>query len=63
MDGNKIAINTDWAALRRFAELVRDEYGAEHIWLFGSRACGDERRDSDYDVIVVSPQCAQVPDR
>ena len=41
-------------ALRRFVSEVRDLYGArlERIVLFGSRARGDHREDSDYDVAV-----------
>ena len=27
----------------------------EAIWLFGSRARGDQRRDSDFDILVVLP--------
>jgi predicted nucleotidyltransferase len=38
-----------------FAELVRARLGARvrRIILFGSRARGDARDDSDYDVVVV----------
>lgn len=61
MDSNTTAISTDWVPLRRFAQMVRDEHGAEQVWLFGSRARGDERKNSDYDFIVVSPYFAQVP--
>ncbi len=43
------------APLRRFAETLRDQIGAERVLLFGSRARGNARTDSDYDVIVVAP--------
>ena len=41
-------------AMRRFAAAVRALYGdrVERIVLFGSRARGDARPDSDYDVAV-----------
>ncbi|MFX0543832.1 nucleotidyltransferase family protein [Roseovarius sp. S4756] len=35
----------------------RDMQAAE-IWLFGSRARGDNREDSDYDILVVIPDDA-----
>ena len=43
-------------ALRRFARQLREELDASQVLLFGSRARGQERSDSDYDLIVVSPQ-------
>jgi predicted nucleotidyltransferase len=41
-------------AMRRFAEAVRALYGdrVERIVLYGSRARGDARDDSDWDVAV-----------
>ncbi len=63
MDRHAITIATDWAALRRFAEMLRDQFGAELVLLFGSRARGDERRESDYDFIIVSPRFGQVQAR
>jgi predicted nucleotidyltransferase len=35
---------------------LRDRVGAEQVLLFGSHARGDAQHDSDYDLIVVSPQ-------
>ena len=46
--------------VRRFALLLRQEIGAERVLLFGSRARGQARDDSDYDLIVVSPAFAGV---
>jgi hypothetical protein len=45
---------TQHPAMRRFAEAVRARYGdrVERIVLFGSRARGDAREDSDWDVAV-----------
>lgn len=34
---------------------IRAAYQPEEIWLFGSRARGDARPDSDWDVFVVVP--------
>ena len=48
-------------ALRQFAERLRDEIGAERVLLFGSRARGDARPDSDYDIIVVAPSFRGIP--
>jgi uncharacterized protein len=42
--------------LDRFAEQLRDRFGAERVLLFGSQACGNAQLDSDYDFIVVSPR-------
>ncbi len=42
--------------LTRFADRLRVAAGAERVLLFGSRARGDARPDSDYDVLVVSPR-------
>jgi predicted nucleotidyltransferase len=47
---------TDWKSLRRFSEALQHEIGATHVFLFGSRARGEEHVDSDYDLIVVSPR-------
>lgn len=42
-------------ALRRFAEIVRHEYGArlKGLYLFGSRARRDHHDESDADVAVI----------
>lgn len=42
--------------LERFASMLRNELHAERVLLFGSRARGQSRPDSDYDVMVVSDQ-------
>jgi predicted nucleotidyltransferase len=41
-------------ALRRFAERLCEQIGAERVLLFGSHARGTAARDSDYDFIVVA---------
>ena len=40
----------------RFAQALRDRWGAERVLLFGSRARAQQRPDSDYDFIIVSPR-------
>jgi predicted nucleotidyltransferase len=49
-----LADPTQHPAMRRFAAAVRALYGnrVERIVLFGSRARGDAREDSDWDVAV-----------
>jgi hypothetical protein len=47
--------------LRRFAEVLRDQLGAERVLLFGSHARGNAAPDSDYDIIVVSDHFRSIP--
>ena len=37
--------------LRQHGEAIRAG-GASALWLYGSRACGDNRHDSDLDILV-----------
>lgn len=46
--------------LGRFARLMRDRYGAD-IHLFGSRARGTARPDSDYDIVAVADSFGSEP--
>jgi predicted nucleotidyltransferase len=39
--------------LRKAVAPIAEKYGADGIYLFGSRARGDGRTDSDYDFYVV----------
>jgi acid stress-induced BolA-like protein IbaG/YrbA len=48
-------------AVRRFAERLRHEFGAERVLLFGSRARGTAMRDSDFDLIIVSNAFRSIP--
>ena len=40
--------------LRRIVEPIAESYGIKQVYLFGSRARGDNREDSDYDFCVVT---------
>ncbi|SFE92537.1 nucleotidyltransferase domain-containing protein [Roseivivax sediminis] len=44
--------------VERLVELCRTELGALEVYLFGSRARGDHREDSDYDLLAVLPDTA-----
>jgi predicted nucleotidyltransferase len=52
-------MNTE-RALRDFARTLEQQHGAERVLLFGSRAQHRARPDSDYDLIIVSPQFRHV---
>jgi len=45
---------------RRFVRRLKRELHAARIILFGSRARGDHRPTSDYDILVVSPRFRNV---
>jgi predicted nucleotidyltransferase len=52
------ARRSDWAADATLAEIIRRILAAgepQKIVLFGSRARGDARADSDYDLLLVEP--------
>ena len=49
------------SALRRFAERLRGDLGAERVLLFGSHACGTAGPDSDYDIIIVADHFGSIP--
>ena len=52
------------AAVRRVAEqVVADHPGVEAVLLFGSRARGDHRPDSDIDLALVGPYCPNSAER
>ena len=40
-------------AIQAMAERLRDEYGAEAVILYGSRADGRARADSDVDLMII----------
>ncbi len=56
--GDAAARRPDWAADATLAEMIRRILAAgepQKIVLFGSRARGDARPDSDYDLLLVEP--------
>ncbi|HKN47979.1 MAG TPA: nucleotidyltransferase domain-containing protein [Candidatus Polarisedimenticolia bacterium] len=46
------------AGLEEIVELLKRAYHPERIYLFGSRARGDDGPDSDFDLLVVVPDDA-----
>src|SRR6266545_3077422 len=42
-------------AITRLLSIIVDELRPLQVWLFGSRAEGRARPDSDYDILVVLP--------
>lgn len=44
---------TDFGCLRPLLERIQKTYNPLQIWLFGSRARGDARPNSDWDLFVV----------
>ena len=42
--------------IRPLVEAIRMRFAPESIWLFGSRARGDNRKDSDWDILVALPE-------
>ena len=46
------------SALREIIRRLVDAYRPERIYLFGSKARGDQGPDSDYDLLVVVPDNA-----
>jgi predicted nucleotidyltransferase len=45
-------------SLRRLVDLARERLHARQVWLFGSRARGDARPDSDWDIWLILPNDA-----
>src|SRR5579862_233665 len=49
------AFKSEQAAIGFIRDRLVVSLQPEAIWLFGSRARGDQRRDSDFDILVVLP--------
>jgi predicted nucleotidyltransferase len=49
------ASSIDLRPLRTLLDRIEENYHPEQIWLFGSRARGDARPTSDWDLFVVVP--------
>jgi len=52
MAATQIKRNLSFEELREIVVPIAERYGAERVFLFGSRARGDNRSDSDYDFYV-----------
>lgn len=49
------APSVDLSPIQELIALIRAECAPTSIWLFGSRATGKARADSDWDLLVVLP--------
>ena len=49
------------AALRRFIQRLVDELRPERVILFGSRARGDDKETSDYDMLIIADYFSDIP--
>ena len=49
------AIQADMAVLDEMVRRIVSRFQPQRIILFGSRARGDATKDSDYDLLIVSP--------
>ena len=45
-------------SVRRLVDLCKTEMLADQVWLFGSRARGDNHEASDFDILAVVPDDA-----
>jgi len=52
------SIHTDDPVLAEIVKRLVEVYQPERIYLFGSKARGDATADSDYDLLVVTPDDA-----
>ena len=43
---------TDITSIQNTVRPIAEKYGLERVYLFGSRARGNERPDSDYDFLI-----------
>jgi len=50
-----MALKTD-KKLNQIVEVLKKEFKPERMFLFGSRANGNARPDSDYDLVLVVPK-------
>jgi predicted nucleotidyltransferase len=53
--GSRLALP---AEVQRLVDLCKNDMKASEVWLFGSRARGDFREDSDYDLLAIIPDDA-----
>ncbi|KPH88484.1 nucleotidyltransferase family protein [Komagataeibacter intermedius] len=48
--------------LKTIVRLAKQKLGAKQVWIFGSRATGTNRPDSDWDIFLVLPNRASDSD-
>lgn len=61
MAGKTVRISNE--KVKQFVTAVREKYSPKAIYLFGSRARGEEMNHSDWDFIVVSDKFEGMPFR
>lgn len=62
--GARSDVDPDWAQLRQIATVISNEIPGAEVRLFGSRARGEARTDSDVDLLItVSDQWLATHDR
>lgn len=52
-----------YGQLRELARLLKTEYGASKVYLYGSFARGDFNQGSDIDLIIIGPFEGRMPQR
>lgn len=53
--GSARAITIDLGPIKMLLARIEQKYHPEQVWLFGSRARGEAREASDWDLLVVVP--------
>jgi predicted nucleotidyltransferase len=54
-------VNANHRAARAFARRLREQFGVEHVYLFGSQATGRAGPDSDFDFLIVGEHFQKQP--
>jgi uncharacterized protein len=56
------ARSIDLRPIRSLLARIVEKYHPEQVWLYGSRARGDARPDSDWDLFIVTPDATEERD-
>ena len=54
-------MNENSDLIQKITEIIINEYKPDKVILFGSRARGDDRPDSDIDILIVSDEEKNLP--